>query len=306
MRAQRSWAKGQNERGPNQGISPPIKRNGRVYRYVICSTEAATWRDSMALIENAKGRRADQSPSGYTRLFGVPELGNLMSRIQAAVISSGSELERLIWDRVLQIDGLDHFLQTTLHSEEDKVFVARKQQIKNCKTIISAYEPDFLAFHPLTRNCYIVEVKDGDQFDTKKAAGEHQMLGNFRTDISHSVPYITHVYLCSFNASTKEEIFRGLKRKFQMGELVTGRELCDLFRIQYESIVSHRLKDQLGNLKYVAHELLAIEGVRDVVLEQIEAMGSTRLSSVAIGRDEGTTPVSISGTATPTPDQLEI
>ena len=192
----------------------------------------------MARIENAKGRRADQSPSGYTRLFGVPALGNLMSRIQAAVISSGSELEQLIWDRVVQIDDLDHFLKTTLHSEEDRVFVARKQQIKTCKIIRSEYEPDFLAFHPLTRNCYIVEVKDGDQFDTKKAAGERQMLRNFRTDISHSVPYITHIYLCSFNSPTREEVYRGLKRKFQMEELITGRELCDLFRIEYDSIIA--------------------------------------------------------------------
>jgi len=238
----------------------------------------------MALIENAKGRRADQSPSGYTRLFGVPALGNLISRIQAAVISSGSELEQLIWDRVVQIDDLDHFLKTTLHSEEDKVFVARKQQVKNCKTIRSEYEPDFLAFHPLTRNCYIVEVKDGDQFDTKKAAGERQMLENFRTDISHSVPYITNVYLCSFNSPTKEEIYRGLKRKFLMAELITGRELCDLFRIEYESIVSHRLKDQRANLQYIAHELLAIEGIREMVLGRIKASGDMRLSSIDVER----------------------
>ena len=256
----------------------------------------------MALIENAKGRRANQSPSGYTRLFGVPALGNLISRIQAAVISSGSELEQLIWDHVVQIDDLDHFLRTTLHSEEDRVFVARKQQVKNCKTIRSEYEPDFLAFQPSTRNCYIVEVKDGDQFDTKKAAGERQMLGNFRTDISHSVPYITHVYLCSFNAPTKDEIYRGLKRKFQMGELITGRELCDLFRIDYELIVGHRLKDQQANLEYVAHELLAIEGIREVVLGQIEALGATRLQSVDIGHDGHAAAISTSTTtATPTP-----
>src|SRR5215471_3397080 len=239
----------------------------------------------MALIEKAKGRRANQSPSSYTRLFGVPALGNLMSRIQAAVISSGSELEQLIWDRVVQIDDLDHFLKTTLHSEEDRVFVTRKQQIKICKTIRSEYEPDFLAFHPVTRNCYIVEVKDGDQFDTKKAAGERQMLGNFRTDISHAVPYITRIYLCSFNSSTKDDIYRGLKRKFQMAELITGRELCDLFRIEYESIVSHRLKDQQANLEYVAHELLAIEGIREVVLGRIEESGDTRLSSFNPGCD---------------------
>jgi hypothetical protein len=261
----------------------------------------------MALIENAKGRRADQSPSGYTRLFGVPALGNLISRIQAAVISSGSELEQLIWDRVVQIDDLDHFLKTTLHSEEDRVFVARRQQIKTCKIIRSEYEPDFLAFHPLTRNCYIVEVKDGDQFDTKKAAGERQMLGNFRTDISHSVPYITHIYLCSFNSPTREEVYRGLKRKFQMEELITGRELCDLFRIEYDSIVVHRQKDQKSNLEYIAQQLLAIDEIRDVVLKLIEASGVALLSPAdLLMSDSVAAQPQLTSTPTPTRDHLGI
>jgi hypothetical protein len=265
----------------------------------------------MALIENAKGRRADQSPSGYTRLFGVPELGNLMSRIQAAVISSGSELEQLIWDRVVQIDDLDHFLKTTLHSEEDRVFVARKPQIKTCKIIKSAYEPDFLAFHPFTRNCYIVEVKDGDQFDTKKAAGERQMLGNFRTDISHSVSYITRIYLCSFNSPTKEEIYRGLKRKFQMAELITGRELCDLFRIDYDSIVKHRQKDQQANLEYITQSLLTINGIREIVLKSIGERGIALLSTedsvfAASTVTEPRSTLTTRTATTTTPDQLEI
>jgi hypothetical protein len=258
----------------------------------------------MALIENAKGRRVDQSPSGYTRLFGVPALGNLISRIQAAVISCGSELEQLIWDRVVQIDDLDWFLKTTLHSEEDRVFVARKQQIKSCKTIQSQYEPDFLAFHPLTRNCYIMEVKDGDQFDTKKAAGERQMLEKFRTDISHSVPYITHIYLCSFNSPTREEIYRGLKRKFQRAELITGRELCDLFRIEYDSIVKHREKDQQANLEYIVHELLAIDAIRDVLIKSIEEWGAALLpSEKSLMSDSMTARPRATLTTIPTPDQ---
>ena len=40
----------------------------------------------MALIENAKGR---EEGSGYARLFGDAQLGWLMSRVQATVISSG-------------------------------------------------------------------------------------------------------------------------------------------------------------------------------------------------------------------------
>src|SRR3989344_8513583 len=98
----------------------------------------------MALIEKAKGRRENQSPGGYTRLFGLERLGNLMSRIQGAVISSGSELERLIWERVNQVDDLDTFLDRTIHGGEDKIFVAIKKQIKLSTKIHSKYEPDFI------------------------------------------------------------------------------------------------------------------------------------------------------------------
>ena len=101
----------------------------------------------MALIEKAKGRREGQSPSGYTRLFGIRELGNLMSRIQATVISAGNELENLIWERVTKIDDLDSFLTKTLNSGEDEIYVARKKQIKDLKIISSTYESDFAAFH---------------------------------------------------------------------------------------------------------------------------------------------------------------
>jgi hypothetical protein len=92
-----------------------------------------------------------------------------------------------------------------------------------------------------------------------------------------------------------------------MAELITGRELCDLFRIEYESIVRHRWKDQQANLEYIAHELLAIEGIRQVVLGRIEASGATPLSSVDVGRHGDAAEISTSTTtATSTPDQLGI
>lgn len=219
----------------------------------------------MALIENTKGRRETQTPSGYTRLFGVAALGNLMSRIQGAVISSGNELEHLIWARVNRIEDLDTFLATTLHSTEDRLYVARKEQIKKSASISSRYEPDFLAFHPATRRCYIIEVKDGDQFDTKKAAGEHVTLHNFNHDISRSLPYSTSIHLCSFNAATREEVRDGLKRKFSLQEVMTGRELCDLFGIDYDEIVQVRAADQRRNLDYFVAEILKISVVREIV-----------------------------------------
>ena len=185
----------------------------------------------MALIEKAKGRLENQAPSGYTRLFGSASLGNLMSRVQGAVIASGNELEDLIWERVNRIDDLDAFLAGTIHSTDDRLHVARKGQIKKSRTINSKYEPDFVAFNPYTRHCYIIEVKDGDHFDTKKSNSEHVTLHNFTNDISQALAYATSIHLCCFNVRTRDEIFRGLKGKFSHDEVLTGKELCDLFGI---------------------------------------------------------------------------
>ena len=92
-----------------------------------------------------------------------------------------------------------------------------------------------------------------------------------------------------------------------MAELITGTELCDLFRIEFESIVTHRLKDQQANLEYLAHELLAIEGISDVLRERVGASGGTGLPLVDVGRDGHAAAISPPATAaTPTPDQLGI
>lgn len=225
----------------------------------------------MALIRDAKGRRVDQSPSGYTRLFGIEALGNLISRIQGTVIAAGNELEGLIWQRVNQISNLDQFLTSTLHSREDRLYVARKEQIKGSNIIQSKYEPDFVAFLPITRQCYIIEVKDGDTFDTKKANSEHVTLHNFRDDISRAIPYSTVIYICSFNATTKQEIYDGLKRKFSMDEILTGRELCGLFKIDYDEIVRIRTNEQQSNLDYFIHEVLKIDSIRNMIIKRLQA-----------------------------------
>ena len=219
----------------------------------------------MALIEKAKGRRKDQSPSGYTRLFGIPALGQLMSRIQGAVISSGTELEDLIWERVNQITDLDEFLDRTLQDGEDKVFVARKQQVKHSKKIHSQYEPDFLGFNPHQRKLYVVEVKDGDQFDTKKSAGEHATLHNFRNDVSSELPYSTEIYMCCFNARSRDEIYAGLKSKFSKDEVMTGVELSFLFGFNYDEIVKIRTADQQSNLEYFINEIIKIPAIKNMV-----------------------------------------
>lgn len=76
----------------------------------------------MALIRKAKGRKAG---SGYSRLFGDDTLGHLMSRVQSAVITSGTELEKLIKARVELISDLDYFLSELVKIDSVKSWLEK-------------------------------------------------------------------------------------------------------------------------------------------------------------------------------------
>jgi len=208
----------------------------------------------MAKIRDAKGRRENQSPSGYSRLFGNIALGNLLSKVQAAVISSGNELERLILERCQKISDFDNFV-TDLDNRSPGIFVATKKQIKKSKKVETRFEPDLLAFDLVHRICYVIEVKDGDQFDTKKSEGERNTLHSFRSDVASVLPFSFKIYMCSFNAPSKEAIYHGLKHKFPLDELMTGKELCDLLGIDYNEILDIRKQDQEDNIDYFVESL---------------------------------------------------
>jgi len=229
----------------------------------------------MATIEKAKGRRVEQAPSGYTRLLGNADLGNLMSRVQGAVITSGTELEKMIWDRVKRISDFDSFLAMLSPTEWPGVWVARKTQIKTSKYINAQYEPDFLAFDLLHHICYVVEIKDGDQFDTKKSHSEFVALHGFADSVKYTLPLDLQVRICCFNAGARTDAYNGLKRKFPMGEILTGSELCGLFEISYSSITGTRHQDQQANLAYFIDELLSIDCVRRLVASSLCRLGGT-------------------------------
>lgn len=132
----------------------------------------------MALIENSKGRLLG---SGYARLFGNAQFGYLLSRVQATVITSGNELEKLIVSLANTINDVDKFL----NSYTNGTFLISKTEIKK-SSLSSNLEPDLLVFEIDDRksHCYIIELKDGDNFDTKKAEGERDLLLRFQNHIS--------------------------------------------------------------------------------------------------------------------------
>ncbi|MGR3984947.1 MAG: type II restriction endonuclease [Gammaproteobacteria bacterium] len=222
----------------------------------------------MARIEDSKIKKAS---GGYQRLFGIPALGLLMSRVHSAVISSGNELEKIIIDRIKKVENLDEFLNH--ETMPDGVLVATKQQIKACNSLdFPRSEPDFIIFKRREgrQNCHVIELKDGHQFDTKKAVAERDAIYSFIEQTARHLHYTVSAHFCCFNQDSKEAIVDGFKRKITRAEAMTGREFCDLLEINYDEIIRQRMQEQPRNFRYFLSEVVKIDQARVVLRELLK------------------------------------
>ena len=215
----------------------------------------------MALIEKSKGRTEG---SGYERLFGNPQLGHLLSKVQATVISSGTELEKIIVGLAETIDNVDDFLDNQILP--NGVYLISKMAIKKSR-LASTREPDLIVFQitPSRHHCYIIELKDGDTFDTKKAAGEVQNLLDFESHLSRRIQFTTSTHVCSFNQLDKDKIVIGFKRKITFEQAMTGLELCDLLGLNYYEIIGSRIHQQVQNMNHFVDGLLNIPHIKALI-----------------------------------------
>lgn len=222
----------------------------------------------MAKLRNAKPKNVS---GAYNRLFGHAELGLLISRVQSTVISSGSELERLIRDKVAGIENLDEFLRRDIMP--DRVFLATKRQIKKCNSLDAKdSEPDFIVFKRRhnEQKRHVIEVKDGHVFDTKKSSSERQSLHRFVSKNGRNLPYIISTHFCAFNQSDRLAIWEGFKKRINLNEAMTGQELCDLLEIDYNEIVGLRRADAADNFDYFIESLLQIPDAKNRILAFLE------------------------------------
>ncbi len=212
-------------------------------------------------IRDAKGRK--DGNSGYIRLFDNAELGQLMSKAQATVISNGSELERIILERTQNIPDLDEFVYRTKNGVQPYgVYVCRKAVLKKSRLTVPKHEPDLLVFivqeNPV---CKVVELKDGDMFDTKKSRGEREHLEEFVSQFGGNINFNTEYYVCCFNQEDKNIIKTGFKEVFDTDHILTGKELCRVLRIDYDDIIRNRKADAQDNFRYFISQMLEIPEV---------------------------------------------
>jgi hypothetical protein len=99
-----------------------------------------------------------------------------MSRVQAAVIRAGNELEAIVETltpanhKATLEDAIarSHSLSTVLEPSRQVVYKPRMPGTAESK----GGQADVAVFDHAARTVLVIELKDGDTFDTKKASGE--------------------------------------------------------------------------------------------------------------------------------------
>ena len=224
---------------------------------------------SMVRIEDSKPGRRD---GGYARLFNDADIGALASRIHATSIRAGTELEHIIKREAEANETLIYDLDAFLSNGVDGVFLADKAAVKRSIGIdFPEAEPDYLVFvrDGVKRHCYVVELKDGDQFDTKKSSGEVASLTRFSMQVGSTLPYQTAIRICSFNQIYPAAIVAGFKRTIDEGLVWTGREFCDLLGFDYDAIIRERRADAEANRHFLVEQLIAIPSIRQILKQSL-------------------------------------
>lgn len=234
----------------------------------------------MAKIADSKPKT---SSGGYDRLFGDNTLGKVLQRVQSAVIRNGNELEGLLLEqasekgKIIPNGNLDAFvLACNSASVPQGTFLATKKMVKNSKYAVPGNEPDFVVFQleENLRRCNIVEMKDGDDFDTKKSKGEHESLQAFTNTFARHVPFSCLPYICAFNQLDKSRIVSGFKGHFAMNEVMTGKEFCDILGISYAAIVKMRQVEAKANIEDFAAMLYEAEAFRTAFIKVAQSSQS--------------------------------
>lgn len=223
---------------------------------------------SMVKLKDAKGK----SGEAFTRLLGNADLGKLLSRVQASLIRGGNELENLLAKVIplemhTTLDELSQPPNSNLRPGIQVVFHPKRPDPHDSEKTIQA---DLLVVDNEKRLFMLIEVKDGDTFDTKKSDGELESLRMICSWLAQEFPYKAQYYICAFNQSDRKKIIDGTKKRFSEQHVMTGIELCAHLGVDFDTVREMREVDQTENREYFLRELLAIYDIKSEILRLLE------------------------------------
>lgn len=213
------------------------------------------------------------SSGGYLRLLGNENMADIFIKTHSTNIRNGNELEEIIINDtpdIMTIKDLDDFIEKCRkHIISKGFYLCPKKVIDKSQYKLKKHQPDLMILILSDDNiCHILELKDGDDFDTKKSQSEKEALVAFK---EHIQPKIQDIFnqidykICCFNQTDKQQIVKGLKKKFTIDEVITGKELCDMLQIDYEEICKKRQEDTKDNFKYIIEEMCKLVEIKNYV-----------------------------------------
>lgn len=218
------------------------------------------------ILSEARGKKG----SNYGKLFNNDDIGRLISKVQSAVITSGTEIEKSIeaacMDAGILIDDLEEFAS----NPRNGVHIATKKTAKGTDFAAKGKEPDYIVFDlGKERICHIIELKWGTDFDTKKAQGEIAQLRACRDHISARIEFKTSIHMVSFTANSRNRIVEGFKGFVDKDVAMTGHEFCDMLGISYKEIEKPVSRSFMKNRKFFVSEIFKIKEIWPEIMEEI-------------------------------------
>ena len=235
----------------------------------------------MVKLIDTPGKSLQEIQNGaYFRCFGNIHLSRLLSRVQSLVIKNGYELEKMVVEhsrrKNILVNDLDKLLSDQIIPEG--LYLAEKKPIRKSNIIEGkGIEPDFLVLKrdQSSQQCFVIELKDGHEFDTKSSVKEVTNLEEFASINKDRLHYwIIHCKIVGINATSKNQIMEGFKRKVDEETAMTGLAFCKLLGLRYASIQQQRALDQVSNLKEFTDEIYKIKEVRNEICKKSNGSNS--------------------------------
>lgn len=231
----------------------------------------------MTRLSDAAMKKKHKTSGSYGRLFDNEKIGLVMSDVQSTAIRNGNELEKLIErysNPLTNSDTCNLINEIKLGTIQNGTYLLSKDSYRGTAIAIPNHEPDYIVVRANDTNTKIVviEMKDGDDFDTKKSNAELETLTACKDFIENNFEISTDYALCCFNQKSRQNIVRGLKHRFDEAHVMTGNEFCELVDIEYEAIINERKSDATDNIMELARRLADC----DNFVTALEALGYTK------------------------------
>jgi hypothetical protein len=211
-----------------------------------------------------KTKKNDIKKSGYYAVFGDENIAELFRKVQSTTIRNGNELQSLILDSIkVDKDRKDYKLEdiTNMVKEKKSFYIAnykisKEELLKRGVVLLGKEKIDVDAIFAKDGILYIIEYKQGDNFDTKKSHGEIESLNKlynfFKVDDIEVLPkFVLWVSDDIENSSVKTTE----NKEF----LTTGKEISDILGISFDEIEAKRKSEHSDNISYILSEFEKIK-----------------------------------------------